>query len=70
MLVGLAGAAVAGLQDPRTTLEPVVKVALAARLRARAAKDYETSDVIRDGLAAAGIEVRDTPTGTEWSLLA
>jgi len=26
------------------------------------------SDLLRDGLLAAGIEVRDTPAGTEWEL--
>ena len=32
-------------------------------------KRYDLSDQIRDGLAAAGIEVRDTPAGQEWNLL-
>ena len=68
MLVDLAGAAVGGLADPRQTLAPVVEVALDARRRAREAKDFATSDAIRDGLAGAGIEVRDTPQGMEWDL--
>ncbi len=68
MLVALAGAASSGLGDPREVLRPVVEVALDARVRARAAKDFSTSDAIRDGLAAAGIEVRDTPDGAEWDL--
>ncbi len=68
MLVDLAGSAVLGLRDPRAILAPVVEVALEARLRARAAKDFATSDLIRDGLAAAGIEVRDTPDGVEWGI--
>jgi cyanophycinase-like exopeptidase len=68
MLVDLAESAVLGLRDPRAILGPVVDVALEARLRARQAKDYATSDVIRDGLAAAGIEVRDTPDGQEWGI--
>jgi hypothetical protein len=68
MMVALAGSAVLGLRDPRSILAPVVEVALDARLRARLAKDYATSDVIRDGLAAAGIEVRDTPEGMDWSI--
>jgi cysteinyl-tRNA synthetase len=68
MLVDLAQSAVQGLRDPRTIVGPVVEVALEARLRARQAKDYATSDVIRDGLAAAGIEVRDTPDGMEWGI--
>ncbi len=68
MMVGLAGSAVLGLRDPRAILAPVVEVALDARLRARQAKDYALSDVIRDGLAGAGIEVRDTPEGMDWSI--
>ena len=68
MMVDLAGAAVAGLRDARSVLGPVVEVAVDARQRARDARDYEASDAIRDGLAAAGIEVRDTPEGMVWSL--
>lgn len=68
MMVALAGSAVLGLRDPRAILAPVVEVALAARLQARQAKDYAMSDIIRDGLAAAGIEVRDTPDGMDWSI--
>jgi cyanophycinase-like exopeptidase len=69
MLVDLAGSAVLGLRDPRSIVGPVVAVALDARLRARQAKDYATSDAIRDGLAEAGIEVRDTPEGMTWELV-
>jgi cyanophycinase-like exopeptidase len=68
MIVALAGAAESGLQDPRALLAPVVDVALDARRRVREAKDYATSDAIRDGLAAAGIEVRDTPDGVVWDV--
>ena len=32
---------------------------------ARAAKDYATSDRIRDRLTALGLEVMDTPGGTQ-----
>jgi cyanophycinase-like exopeptidase len=69
MLVDLASSAVLGLRDPRTIVGPIVQVALDARLRARAARDFATSDLIRDELAAAGIEVRDTADGMEWSLI-
>ena len=68
MIVDLAGAATSGLQDPRSVVGPVVEVALDARRRVRAAKDYATSDAIRDGLIEAGIEVRDTADGVEWDL--
>ena len=36
---------------------------LARRAEARAARDYATSDLLRDELAALGVEVRDTPAG-------
>ncbi len=70
MLVDLATAAVSGLREERDVLAPVVDVALQARQRARDARDFATSDVIRDALAARGIEVRDTPGGQEWELRA
>lgn len=45
-----------------------IDVLLNARVAARAAKDFARSDIIRDGLAAAGVLVKDTPTGAEWEL--
>ncbi|MGH2449321.1 MAG: cysteine--tRNA ligase [Chloroflexota bacterium] len=36
------------------------------RAKARAAKDFARSDALRDGLAQAGVEVRDTPMGQRW----
>ena len=68
MIVRLGEAAVGGLRDPRETLGPVVEVALKARLEVRAAKRFDLSDLIRDGLAECGIEVRDTPQGQTWDL--
>ena len=69
MIGRLGQAAVGGLADPRAVLGPIVEVALVARLEVRAAKRYDLSDQIRNGLAAAGIEVRDTPDGQTWDLL-
>jgi cysteinyl-tRNA synthetase len=37
------------------------------RQQARTNKDWTTSDKIRDGLAAAGIVVKDGKEGTSWS---
>ena len=68
MIVRLGDAAVGGLRDPRETLGPVIEVALKARLEVRAAKRFDLSDLIRDGLADCGIEVRDTPQGQTWNL--
>ena len=39
---------------------------IAARARAREAKDFTQSDRLRDQLAALGIEIRDTDKGQEW----
>jgi cysteinyl-tRNA synthetase len=68
MVVRLGELARSGVQDPRERLAPLVDALLAIRARARADRDYATSDEIRDRLARAGIEVRDTPTGVEWDL--
>lgn len=69
MMVALAGAAQDGLRDPHDVLDPVVRVVLDARVRARSGGDYATSDALRDGLLAAGVEVRDTPDGPVWGFV-
>ncbi|HEX7710638.1 MAG TPA: cysteine--tRNA ligase [Sphingomonadaceae bacterium] len=49
--------------------EAGIEAALARRKDARAAKDFATSDAIRNELAAKGIEVMDgDPLGWEWKL--
>jgi len=66
MIVRLGAAATEGVRDVREVLGPVIEAALAARVVARSEKAFAVSDAIRDQLAAAGIEVRDTPDGAEW----
>ena len=66
MIVRLGAAATEGVRDVREVLGPVVEAALSARVVARSEKAFAVSDAIRDGLTAAGIEVRDTPDGAEW----
>ncbi|MEJ6008579.1 cysteine--tRNA ligase [Novosphingobium aquae] len=52
-----------------TITEAEIEAALAARKEARAAKDFATSDRLRDELAAQGVEVMDgDPLGWEWKL--
>ena len=46
--------------------DPRIDALVAEREAARAAKDFATSDRIRDELAAEGIELVDTPTGPTW----
>jgi cysteinyl-tRNA synthetase len=48
-------------------LAPVMDLVLTLRQQAREQKDWATSDKIRDGLAAAGIVVKDGKDGTSWS---
>ena len=52
----------------RRALGPLVDVVLAQREAARERKDFTVADALRDGLAASGIAVEDTPTGPRWSL--
>ena len=52
-----------------TITEDEIEAELLRRKHARAAKDFATSDAIRDSLAAAGVEVMDgDPLGWEWKL--
>ena len=46
----------------------VVDMVLDLRSQAKANKDWATSDKIRDELAAAGFEVKDTKDGVTWKL--
>jgi cysteinyl-tRNA synthetase len=46
----------------------VVDMVLDLRAKAKANKDWATSDQIRDALAAAGFEVKDTKDGATWKL--
>ncbi|MCT1635660.1 cysteine--tRNA ligase [Corynebacterium pseudodiphtheriticum] len=49
-------------------LASLVEHELELRAAARREKDFATADGVRDRLAAAGIEVIDTPGGAEWKL--
>ena len=50
------------------TIAGLVDMVLEQRKAAKAAKDWATSDRIRDELKALGISIKDTKEGTEWSL--
>ena len=68
LIVRLGERAEGGAADPRAALEPLVAALLELRSAARANRDWGTADVIRDRLAAAGIEVRDGADGATWVL--
>jgi cysteinyl-tRNA synthetase len=53
--------------DGNEKLVPVMDLVLDLRQEARSNKDWPTSDKIRDGLANAGIVVKDSKDGTTWS---
>lgn len=63
-----------GLAEPAGHL--AVPVDLAARIEdmvarrdtARATRDWTAADQIRDELAGLGVQIKDTPAGTEWEL--
>jgi hypothetical protein len=64
----LGEAAAAGLRDPREPLAPLVGELIGLRAELRGAGAFEVADRLRARLAAAGIELRDTPAGTVWVL--
>ncbi len=68
MISRIGEAASEGLADPRERVAPFVETLLELRGEVRKDKRYDLSDLIRDRLTTAGIEVRDTPAGPEWLL--
>jgi cysteinyl-tRNA synthetase len=81
---GAAGAAVAlaALDGAMTVLEILptskaldpalvrwVEERIAARDKARKAKDFKEADRIRGELASRGVEIEDAPSGTKWRLV-
>ena len=50
------------------TIDGLVNMVLEQRKAAKAAKDWATSDRIRDDLKALGVLIKDTKDGTEWTL--
>ncbi len=69
MVLRLGELAAPGLRDPRQVAAPWVEALLAERAEARQARRFADADRIRDGLVALGVEVRDSPAGTDWDLL-
>jgi cysteinyl-tRNA synthetase len=48
--------------------ESEIDAAIEERKQARLSKDFARGDKVRDDLASRGIELRDTPQGTSWSV--
>ncbi|MDE6010169.1 MAG: cysteine--tRNA ligase [Muribaculaceae bacterium] len=58
-----------GADKGTAAYEGAVDLLMDIRKNAKAAKDWTTSDLIRDRLAALGFDVKDTKNGVEWKLL-
>ena len=70
LIVRLGRAAEQGLADPADRLRPAVEPLLGLRDALRREGGYPAADTIRDALAAAGVQVRDSPDGPLWSVRA
>lgn len=56
---------------PGTTtrlLGQLIDTVLDIRMQAKSAKDWATSDRIRDSLTSLGVKVKDRKDGTDWEL--
>ena len=63
-----AGQSAGGNGAREEAFAKVMDMVLELRAKAKADKDWATSDRIRDELAAAGFEVKDTKDGVTWKL--
>jgi cyanophycinase-like exopeptidase len=68
MVVRLGELAEVGARDPREVIGPFVEAVLDMRSDARAERRWHDADEARDLLAQLGVEVRDSPDGTEWAV--
>ena len=67
-ILGIRVAAESGDGSDAKAYAGAVDLLLQVRANAKAAKDWATSDLIRDRLAEIGFNVKDTKNGAEWSL--
>ncbi len=72
ILLGLLEDALGGwdLIEVSGDVEVEIEALLRARADAKMAKDFARADALRDGLIAAGVEVKDTAEGAEFKLAA
>ena len=56
--------------DTNANLDKVMDLVLELRAKARSEKDFATSDLVRDSLINAGIEIKDhRDAASEWKLV-
>ena len=68
LVTRLGKSADAGLADPADRLRPMVEPLLKLRESLRKNGSYAAADEIRNALGAGGVELRDTPSGTDWAI--
>ena len=61
-------ASVSGASDTTGVIDGLVQALLTQRAEARARKDFDAADAIRDGLTALGVRIEDTASGARWTL--
>lgn len=67
-IMGIRMGGEASGEKGREAFEGAVDLLMDIRKNAKDAKDWTTSDLIRDRLAALGFDVKDTKGGVEWKL--
>jgi len=68
MVTELGQVALAGTRDPAEVVGPYVELALGLREAARNERRFDDADAVRDRLAVLGVEIHDTPEGSNWEL--
>ena len=67
-LLGLLSDELGGWDSAGDDVSGLIETLLQERVKARKEKDFARADAIRDAFNAAGVEVRDSADGAEWSL--
>jgi cysteinyl-tRNA synthetase len=67
-LAGVLGFALSAPAAAGAEAAPFIDLLVEVRRELREAKQWALSDRIRDGLKERGVEVKDGPEGTTWSL--
>ena len=67
-ILGITDEKAGGSAQSLKPYEDAVDLLLSIRAEAKAKKDWATSDLIRDRLAAMGFTIKDTKDGVEWTL--
>ncbi|MEA4883561.1 MAG: cysteine--tRNA ligase [Clostridia bacterium] len=65
---GATGATSGSASERGASVDQLMELIMQVRAKARAAKQYELSDMIRDGLGDLGIVIEDTRDGARWKL--